>query len=52
MTCVVPVRGANGVRNRRACVEGPVFDGADVVWEAIGTPLAAPATGAPRELRP
>jgi dihydroorotate dehydrogenase electron transfer subunit len=52
MTCVVPVRGPEGVRNRRACVDGPVFDGADVAWDALGTALSAPPTGALRELRP
>lgn len=34
-TCVVPVRGRDGeVRNRRACLDGPVFDAHDVAWEA------------------
>jgi dihydroorotate dehydrogenase electron transfer subunit len=38
-TCVLPVRGGDGgLRNLRACTEGPVFDGAAVAWEAIGTP--------------
>lgn len=38
MTCVLPVTGADGiVRMTRSCVEGPVFDGAAVVWEAVGT---------------
>lgn len=34
-TCVVPTRGEDGgVVNRRACVDGPVFDAASVDWEA------------------
>lgn len=40
-TCVVPVRRKHGVRNERACVEGPVFNGARVQWDAIGTPAMA-----------
>ena len=30
--CVVPVRTADGVAMRRVCVDGPVFDGATVIW--------------------
>jgi dihydroorotate dehydrogenase electron transfer subunit len=38
MTCVLPVRGADG-RSRfvRSCVDGPVFDGARVRWDDVGT---------------
>ncbi|HVU90678.1 MAG TPA: dihydroorotate dehydrogenase electron transfer subunit [Jatrophihabitans sp.] len=38
MTCVLPVRGADG-RSRfvRSCVDGPVFDAAAVRWEDVGT---------------
>ena len=38
MTCVLPVRGADG-RSRfvRSCVEGPVFDAAAVRWADVGT---------------
>jgi dihydroorotate dehydrogenase electron transfer subunit len=37
MTCVLPVRGSDG-RSRfvRSCVEGPVFDAADVRWNDVG----------------
>lgn len=36
--CVLPVRDADGVsRLLRACTEGPVFDGARVRWNALGT---------------
>lgn len=44
-TCVVPVRGKSGnVRNRRSCLDGPVFDGAAIAWDrtryAVGPPVA------------
>ena len=46
MTCVLPVRGADG-RSRfvRSCVEGPVFDAAAVRWADVGT-LPADLVGA------
>ncbi len=38
MTCVLPVRGADGVtRMVRSCTEGPVFDGTSVRWSDVGT---------------
>jgi dihydroorotate dehydrogenase electron transfer subunit len=37
-TCVLPVHRKDGLRNLRACTEGPVFNGAKVAWDAIGTP--------------
>lgn len=38
MTCVLPVRGADGVsRFARSCVEGPVFDAGRVRWADVGT---------------
>lgn len=40
-TCVVPVRRKHGVVNERACVEGPVFNGGRVQWDAIATPAMA-----------
>jgi dihydroorotate dehydrogenase electron transfer subunit len=37
MTCVLPVRDEGGVtRMVRSCVEGPVFSGAALRWDAIG----------------
>lgn len=37
MTCVLPVVGADGTtRMTRSCVDGPVFDGAVLRWDAIG----------------
>lgn len=38
MTCVMPVRGRDGVvKMVRSCIEGPVFDGQAVLWNEIGT---------------
>ena len=38
MTCVLPVKGEDGViRMTRSCVEGPVFAGDRVQWDAVGT---------------
>ncbi len=37
MTCVLPVRGADGrARFVRSCVDGPVFDALDVRWNDVG----------------
>jgi len=61
MTCVLPVRGQDGVtRMARSCLEGPVFGGDSLRWDAItaagsavpddclGAPVSsAPATQAP-----
>lgn len=49
MTCVLPVVGDDGVtRMVRSCVEGPVFAGDKVRWDAVGT--IPPGThGAPTE---
>ena len=33
--CAVQVRGTGGDAMKRVCVDGPVFEGADIVWEAI-----------------
>jgi len=48
MTCVLPVRDKSGqIKMMRSCVEGPIFDGESVQWDAIGT--IPPGTyGAPR----
>jgi dihydroorotate dehydrogenase electron transfer subunit len=50
MTCVLPVVGDDGItRMVRSCVEGPVFRGERVRWDAVGTvpgdSLGAPAGG-------
>lgn len=46
MTCVMPVRGRDGkVRMTRSCVDGPVFEGSAVLWDAVGT-VPAEAVGA------
>ncbi len=36
-TCVLPVQRRDGSHNLRACIEGPVFNGARVEWDKIGT---------------
>ncbi len=47
MTCVLPVVGDDGqTRMLRSCVEGPVFRGDAVRWDAVGT-VPADAYGAP-----
>jgi len=45
-TCVVPYHRREGVRNLRACIDGPVFNGARVAWDLLG--LTPPATTAPQ----
>ncbi len=36
MTCVLPVRGADGqTRMTRSCVEGPTFEGTALRWDAL-----------------
>jgi dihydroorotate dehydrogenase electron transfer subunit len=47
MTCVLPVVGEDGVtRMVRSCVDGPVFRGDKVRWDAVGT-VPADTWGAP-----
>ena len=47
MTCVLPVVGEDGrTRMVRSCVDGPVFRGDRVRWDAVGT-VPADAVGAP-----
>ncbi|HSO64749.1 MAG TPA: dihydroorotate dehydrogenase electron transfer subunit [Ornithinibacter sp.] len=52
MTCVIPVAGDDGVtRMVRSCVEGPVFRGERVRWDAFGDGICRvpdDAVGAPR----
>ena len=52
MTCVLPVTGNDGVtRMVRSCVEGPVFRGDRVRWDAFGDGIGrvpGDALGAPR----
>jgi dihydroorotate dehydrogenase electron transfer subunit len=51
MTCVMPLRtrgGDGGVAYARSCTEGPVFNGASVIWDGHGPT----ATEDPRELTP
>jgi dihydroorotate dehydrogenase electron transfer subunit len=47
MTCVLPVRGSDGVtRMVRSCTDGPVFRGTDVRWADVDT-VPADTLGAP-----
>jgi dihydroorotate dehydrogenase electron transfer subunit len=51
MTCVLPVRGTDGVtRMLRACTDGPVLDASTVRWDCVGAhgaSVPADALGAP-----
>ncbi|WP_380168470.1 hypothetical protein [Jannaschia sp. R86511] len=51
MTCVLPVRGADGrTRMLRSCTEGPVLDAERVRWDCVGAhgaSVPADAVGAP-----
>lgn len=47
MTCVLPIIGDDGItRMLRSCVDGPVFRGDRVRWDAVGT-VPADTWGAP-----
>jgi dihydroorotate dehydrogenase electron transfer subunit len=56
MTCVLPVRGADGVtRMTRSCTEGPTFAGDAVRWDSVcagpggrGSAVPADCLGAPQ----
>jgi len=36
LTCVIPVKTADGWEYQRTCTEGPVFDAGHIVWEELG----------------
>ena len=37
MTCVLPVKNEDGtVSMLRSCIDGPVMDGANVMWKTVG----------------
>ena len=47
-TCVVPIRGKDGhARMRRACIDGPVFNGARIAWDASRWEPGPPPEQAP-----
>lgn len=52
MTCVLPIVGGDGqTRMTRSCVDGPVFDGAQVRWDAYADGICRvppDAVGAPQ----
>jgi dihydroorotate dehydrogenase electron transfer subunit len=33
MTCVVPVKSEGGIKMVRTCIDGPVMDGAEIIWD-------------------
>ncbi len=33
MTCVVPVQNEGGIKMVRTCIDGPVMDGAEIIWD-------------------
>jgi dihydroorotate dehydrogenase electron transfer subunit len=35
LTCVIPIKTADGWEYQRTCTEGPVFDAQQVVWEVV-----------------
>ena len=47
MTCVVPLRDETGaIKMSRSCIDGPVMDGASVIWNSNGV-IPAGTIGAP-----
>jgi len=32
MTCVVPIKHEDGIKMVRTCIDGPVMDGAEIIW--------------------
>ena len=33
MTCVVPVKDPSGIKMVRSCIDGPVMDGSQIIWD-------------------
>jgi dihydroorotate dehydrogenase electron transfer subunit len=33
MTCVVPIKHDNGIKMVRTCIDGPVMDAAEIIWD-------------------
>jgi dihydroorotate dehydrogenase electron transfer subunit len=31
--CVVPVKNEGGIKMVRTCIDGPVMDGAEIIWD-------------------
>lgn len=48
-TCVLPVERRGQLLNLRGCVEGPIFNGAKVRWDAIGAQPVIRTAAAVRE---
>jgi dihydroorotate dehydrogenase electron transfer subunit len=33
MTCVVPIKSEDGIKMVRTCIDGPVMDGSEIIWD-------------------
>lgn len=33
MTCVIPIKHEDGIKMVRSCIEGPVMDGSQIIWD-------------------
>jgi dihydroorotate dehydrogenase electron transfer subunit len=33
MTCVVPIKYESGIKMVRTCIDGPVMDAAEIIWD-------------------
>jgi len=33
MTCVVPIKHEDGIKMARTCIDGPVMDGSEIIWD-------------------
>ncbi len=33
MTCVVPIKHEDGIKMVRTCIDGPVMDGSEIIWD-------------------
>jgi len=33
MTCVVPIKHESGIKMVRTCIDGPVMDAAEIIWD-------------------
>jgi dihydroorotate dehydrogenase electron transfer subunit len=33
MTCVVPVKNNGEIKMVRSCIDGPVMDGSEIIWD-------------------
>jgi dihydroorotate dehydrogenase electron transfer subunit len=33
MTCVVPIKSEDSIKMVRTCIDGPVMDGSEIIWD-------------------